>query len=69
MTPKFSIAVNVRITKKRKQLIKDTLKDGQKRFLKISKIQFTMPVIYKITDYKGEKMQRSFYEQEFQKSC
>ena len=33
LTPKFSIGDLVRITKKRKNLIKDTLKDGRKRFL------------------------------------
>ena len=37
MMPKFSIGDSVRITKKRKQLIKDTLKDGRKRFSKFLK--------------------------------
>ena len=37
LTPKFSIRDHVRITKKRKHLIKDTLKDGWKRFLKFPK--------------------------------
>ena len=32
LTPKFSIGDHVRITKKIKHLIKDTLKDGRKRF-------------------------------------
>ena len=30
---------------------------------KISKIQLTIPVTYKITDYNGEEIQGSFYEQ------
>ena len=30
---------------------------------KISKIQLTIPVTYKITDYNGEENQGSFYEQ------
>ena len=34
LTPKFSIGDKVRITKKRKHLIKVTLKCGRKRFLK-----------------------------------
>ena len=34
----------------------------------ISKIQLTIPVIYKITDYNGEEIQGLFYEQELQKS-
>ena len=32
LTPTFSIGDNVRITKKKKHLIKDTLKDERKRF-------------------------------------
>ena len=34
---------------------------------KILKIQLTIPVTYKITDYNGEEIQGSFYEQEVQK--
>ena len=37
LAPKFSIGDNVRITKKRKHLIKVTLKGGRKRFLKFQK--------------------------------
>ena len=33
-----------------------------------SKIQLTIPVTYKITDYNGEEILGSFYEQEFQKT-
>ena len=35
---------------------------------KISKIQLTIPVTYKITDYNGEEFQGSFYEQELEKT-
>ena len=34
----------------------------------ISTIQLTIPVTYKITDYNGEEIQGSFYEQELQKT-
>ena len=34
----------------------------------ISKIQLTIPVTYKITDYNGKEIQGSFYEQELQKT-
>ena len=34
----------------------------------ISKIQLTIPVTCKITDYNAEKVQGSFYEQELQKT-
>ena len=37
LTPKFSIGDNVRITKKRKYLIKVTRKDGRRRYLKFQK--------------------------------
>ena len=36
--------------------------------VKFSKIQLTIPVTYKITDYNGEEIQGSFYEQELQKT-
>ena len=39
-----------------------------KEVIKISKIQLTIPVTYKITDYNGEEIQGSFYEQELQKT-
>ena len=35
---------------------------------KISKIQLTIPVTYKITDYDGEVIQGSFYEDQLQKT-
>ena len=38
MTPKFSIGDNVRKTKKKKHLKKDTLKDGWKRYFKFPKL-------------------------------
>ena len=34
----------------------------------ISKIQLTIPATYTITDYNGEGIQGSFYEQELQKT-
>ena len=50
-------------------MIKDTLKDGRKRFSKFQKIQLAIPVTYKIiTDYNGEEIQGSYYEQELQKT-
>ena len=36
---------------------------------KISKNQLTIPVTYKITDYNGEEIQGSFYQQELQKTA
>ena len=47
-------------------MIKDTLKDGRKKFLNISKIQLAIPVTYKITDYNEEEIKGSLYEQYLQ---
>ena len=65
LTPKFSIVDHVRETKKKK-----TFDNGytQRWTEEIFKIQLTIPVTYKITDYNGEEIQGSFYEQELQKT-
>ena len=38
-------------------------------FLNISRIQSTIPVTYKITDYNGDETQGSFYEQKLKKTA
>ena len=48
---------NIRLTMKRKRLIKERWIE---EVCKISKIQLTIPVTYKITDYIGEEIQGSF---------
>ena len=68
LTPKFSIGDNVRITKIKYVFDKGYTQRWTKEIFKISMIQLTIPVTYKITDYNGEKIQGSFYEQELQKS-
>ena len=49
-------------------MTKATHKDGLKRFLQFQKIQLTILVKYKITDYNGQEIQSSFYERELQKT-
>ena len=68
MTPKFSIGDNVRITNKKNLFDKGYTQRWTEESFKISKIQLTIPVTYKITDYNGEEIQGSFYEQELQKT-
>ena len=69
LTPKFSIGDNVRITKKEKTFDKGyTQRWWTEEVFKIAKIQLTIPVTCKITDYNGEEIQGSFYEQELQKT-
>ena len=65
--PKFLIGDNVRITMKNNLFDKGCTQRWTEEVFKISKIQLTIPVTYKITDYDGEEIQGSFYEQEFQK--
>ena len=68
LTQKFSIGDNVGITNKKKTFDKGYTQRWTEEVFKISKIQLTIPVIYKITDYNGEEIQGSFYEQELQKT-
>ena len=67
MTPKSSICDNVRITKKQNLFDKGYTQRWTEEVLKISKIQLTIPVTYKITDYNEEETEGSFYEKELQK--
>ena len=48
MTPKFTIGDSVRITKKNKTFDKGYTQRWTEEVLKISKIQLTIPVIYKL---------------------
>ena len=68
LAPKFSIGDNVRITKKKNLFHKVYTQRWTKEVFKISKIQLTITVTYKITDYNWEEIQGSFYEQELQKT-
>ena len=68
LTPKFSIGDHVRITKKKKIFDKGYTQRWTEEVFTISEIQLTIPVIFKITDYNGEKIQGFFYEQELQKT-
>ena len=68
LTPTFSIGDHVRITKKKKIFDKGYTQRWTDEIFAISKIQLTISVAYKITDYNGEQIQGSFYEQELQKS-
>ena len=68
LAPKFSIGDNVRITKKQNVFDKGYTQRWTEEVFKISKIQLIIPVTYKITDYNGEEIEGSFYEQELQKT-
>ena len=49
-------------------MIKATHKGVPKKCLQFQKIQLTIPVTYKITDYNEEEIQDSFYEQKLRKT-
>ena len=68
MSQTFSISDHFRITKKKKTFDKGYTQRWTEELFKISKIQLTIPMTYKITDYNGEEIQGSFYDQELQKS-
>ena len=67
LSPKLSIGDNVRITKKKKIFDEGYTERWTEEISKISKIQLTIPVAYKITDYNGKEIQGSFYEQKLQR--
>src|SRR6218665_978500 len=66
--PKFSVGDKVRITKKKTTFEKGYTPRWTEEVFTISKIQYTDPPTYKITDYNGEEIQGTFYEQELQKT-
>ena len=68
LSSKLSIGDNVRITKKKKIFDKSYTENRTEEVFKISKIPLTIPVTYQITDFNGEEIQGSFYEQEIQKT-
>ena len=67
MTPTFSIGDNVRITKKKKTFDKGYAQRWTEEDFTISKIQLTIPVTYKITDYNGEEIQGLFTNKNFKR--
>jgi len=54
----------VRILKKKGLFEKGFTPKWTEEVFTVSKIQKTNPVTYKITDYNGEEIQGTFYEQE-----
>ena len=68
LTSKFSIADHVRITKKKKTFDKGYPQRWTEEVFKISRIQLIIPVAYKISDYNGDEIQGSLYEQKLQKT-
>ena len=68
LTPKFQIGDYVRIIKKMKTFDKGYTQRWTEEVFTISKIQFTISVTCKKTDYNAEEIEGSFYELELQKT-
>ena len=66
--PKFSVEDKVRISKKKKTFEKGYTTRWTEEIFKITKIQNTKPVTYKIADFNGEEIDATFYEPELQKT-
>ena len=68
--PTFSLGDRVRITKKKKTFEKGYRPTSRwtEEVFTVSQVKHTTPITYKITDYNGEEIQGTFYEQELQKT-
>jgi len=67
-THKLAIGDKVRITKKKGTFEKGFTPRWTEEIFTISQLQYTNPPTYKITDYNGEEIEGTFYEQELQKT-
>ena len=64
--PKFHIADQVRITKKKKTFEKGYTTNWKEEVFTVTEVQPTHPYTYKLKDSKGEKVIGTFYEPELQ---
>ena len=67
-TPKYSVGDKVRITKKKNIFEKGYTPRWTEEVFTVSKIQYTDPITYKISDCNGEEIQGTFYEKEMQQT-
>jgi len=65
---KFKIGDKIRILKKKKLFENGFTPNWTEEVFTVSNIQRTDPITYKKTDYNGEDIQGTFYEQELQKT-
>ena len=66
--PKFAVGDKVRITKKKTMFEKGYTPRWTEEIFTVSQVQYTDPSTYKITDFNGEEIKGTFYEQELQKT-
>src|SRR6218665_3532026 len=65
--PKFSVGDKVRMTKKKTTFEKGYTAKWSEKVFTVTKIIFTDPPTYKISDYNGEEIQWTFYERGYKK--
>ena len=68
LTPKFSVGDVVRISKKKNTFEKGYTTRWTEEIFKITEIQNTNPITYKLEDLKEEEIEGTFYEPELQKT-
>ena len=66
--PKFHVAEQVRITRKKKTFEKGYTPNWTEEVFTIVKVQPTIPYTYKLKDTRGESVKGSFYETELQQA-
>ena len=66
--PKFKVGDNVRISKYKNIFAKGYTQNWSEEVFAVSKIKDTVPWTYEISDLNGEKIARSSYEKELQKT-
>ena len=66
--PKFKVADNGRISKHKYIFVNGYVRNWSAEAFVIKKVKNTVPWTYFISDLKGEKLFRTFYEKELQKT-
>ena len=66
--PKFKVGGHVRISKSKNIFAKGYAPNWSEEVFVVSKIKNTVPWTYVISDFNGEKITRTFYEKELQKT-
>ena len=66
--PRFAVGDYVRISKKKSTFEKGYTPNWTEEIFKISDIQYTTPITYKLVDLNQEEIKGTFYEKELQKT-
>ena len=67
--PKLEVGDNVRLAKTKGVFEKGYTPNWTQELFKVTEVNETTPVTYRVADQKGEEIKGSFYENELQKSA